>query len=161
MNFEAIFIKELKKIFTIINTYLKHKDENNITNIEKELSNYNSKTCDVKKFEDYIKNKNRINNLLFGKYNDEIFRKYKWYGFLNKKHADGKLIKEIKEVFGEETIIFYGDALINDTCKRGNISVPGRRYEKLIKANFKTYKLDEFRTSKLYYKTETLVKIYM
>ena len=36
-------------------------------------------------------------------------------------------------MFGKETIIFYGDASINDTCKRGNISVPTTRYKKLIK----------------------------
>ena len=132
----------------------KYKDKNEITIIENQLSEFNSKTCDVKKFEDFVKNKNKINNLLFDKYNDKIFRKYQWYGYLNKKHADAKLVKEIKKVFGKETIIFYGDASINDTCKRGNISVPITRYKKLIKDNFRMYNIDEFRTSKLHYKTE-------
>ncbi len=71
----------------------KHKDANNITPIENELSNYNSKSVNFIKFKDFILNKNQINGLLFEKYNNEIFRKYKWYGFLNRKKADAKLIR--------------------------------------------------------------------
>ena len=78
--------------------------QNKISIYKNQLSDFNSKTCDVKKFEDFVKNKNKINNLLFDKYNDKIFRKYQWYGYLNKKHADAKLVKEIKEVFGKETM---------------------------------------------------------
>ena len=62
----------------------KYKDKNEITKIENQLSDFNSKTCDIKKFEDFVKNKNTINNLLFDKYNDKIFRKYQWYGYLIK-----------------------------------------------------------------------------
>lgn len=66
----------------------KHKDANNITPIENELSNYNSKSVNFNKFKDFILNKNKVNGLLFEKYNNEIFRKYKWYGFLNRKKAE-------------------------------------------------------------------------
>ena len=45
-------------------------------------------------------------------------------------------------MFGKETIIFYSDASINDTCKRGNISVPITRYKKLIKDNFRMYNIN-------------------
>jgi hypothetical protein len=34
--------------------------------------------------------------MLFDKYNREIFRKYKWYGYLNRKHTETKMIREIK-----------------------------------------------------------------
>jgi hypothetical protein len=132
----------------------KYKDKKNISKIENELSLYNSKSCNIEKFKDFIKNKNRVNNLLFEKYNDEIFRKYKWYGYLNKKHTDAKLINEIKQIFGKDTIIIYGDGSFNDTCKKGNISVPNKRIKNLLKENFKMHNIDEFKTSKIHYKSE-------
>lgn len=36
---------------------------------ENELTKYNSKTCDFEKFKEFIKNKNKINGMLFDKYN--------------------------------------------------------------------------------------------
>ena len=132
----------------------KHKDKNEISKVEGELSNYSSKSVNVKKFEEYILKKNEINNKLFEKYNNEIFRKYKWYGYLNKKKADAKLVREIKSIFGKDTILILGDASLKGNCKKGNISTPSTRYKKLLKANFKMYNIDEFRTSKLHYKTE-------
>ena len=93
-------------------------------------------------------------NLDFFK-NNEIFRKYRWYGFLNKKKADAKLIRKLKKIFGKDSIMILGDASIsNGVCKKGNISTPNTKLNKLIKENFKTYYIDEFRTSKLHYKTE-------
>ncbi len=122
--------------------------------MENELSNYSSKTCDFEKFKSFISNKNRINSLLFEKYNKEIFRKYKWYGYLNRKHADTKLVKEIKKEFSKDVIICYGDASLKGVCKKGNISTPNVSIKKLIQNNFKMYNLDEFRTSKLHHITE-------
>ena len=132
----------------------KYKDNNNISKVEEQLSDYNSKTVNFKKFKEYILKKNELNNLLFEKYNNGIFRKYKWYGFLNKKKADAKLVREIKKTFGKETILILGDASLKGNCKKGNISTPSTRYKKLLKDNFKMYNIDEFRTSKLHYKTE-------
>jgi len=132
----------------------KHKDINNITPVENELSNYNSKSVNFNKFKDFILNKNRVNRLLFDKYNNEIFRKYKWYGFLNRKKADAKLIRELKKTFGKDSIIIFGDCSLKGNCKKGNISTPSTRLKRLLKENFKMYNIDEFRTSKLHYKTE-------
>ena len=132
----------------------KHKNDNNITTIENKLSDYNSKIVNVAKFKEYIAKKNEINNILFEKYNNKIFRKFKWYGHLNKKKTDVKLIREIKKTFGKDTILILGDASLNGNCKKGNISTPSTRYKTLLKENFQMYNIDEFRTSKLHYKTE-------
>ncbi len=96
----------------------------------------------------------KLKKKIFDKYNKEIFRKYKWYGYLNRKHADTKLVKEIKKEFGKDTIICYGDASLKGACKKGNISTPNIAIKRLIQNNFKMYNLDEFRTSKLHYITE-------
>ena len=51
--------------------------------------------------------------------------------------------------------MILGDASItNGVCKKGNIDTPNTKLNKLIKENFKTYYIDEFRTSKLHYKTK-------
>ena len=54
-----------------------YKNKNDISKVENELTKYNSKTCDFEKFKEFIKNKNKVNGMLFDKYNREIFRKYK------------------------------------------------------------------------------------
>jgi hypothetical protein len=131
-----------------------YKDKNDISKVENELSKYNSRTCDFEKFKEFIKNKNKINSILFDKYNKEIFRKYKWYGYLNRKHTETKMIKEIKNTFGKDSIILFGDFSFKTNCHKGNISTPNNRLKRLIGKQMKVYNLDEFRTSKLNHKTE-------
>ena len=131
-----------------------YKNKNDISKVENELTKYNSKTCNLDKFKEFIKNKNKINSMLFDKYNREIFRKYKWYGYLNRKHTETKMIKEIKNTFGKNSIILFGDFGFKTNCHNGNISTPNNRLKKLIGAQMKVYNLDEFRTSKLNHKTE-------
>lgn len=131
-----------------------YKNKNDISKTENELTKYNSKTCDFEKFKEFIKNKNKINGMLFDKYNREIFRKYKWYGYLNRKHTETKMIREIKNTFGKDSIILFGDFSFKTNCHKGNISTPNNRLKRLIGKQMKVYNLDEFRTSKLNHKTE-------
>ena len=92
--------------------------------------------------------------MLFDKYNREIFRKYKWYGYLNRKHTETKMIREIKRTFGNKSIILFGDFGFKTNCHKGNLSTPNNRLKRLIGKQMKVYNLDEFRTSKLNHKTE-------
>ena len=131
-----------------------YKDKNDISKVENELTNYNSRTCNLEKFKEFIKNKNKINTMLFEKYNKEIFRKYKWYGYLNRKHTETKMIREIKNTFGKDSVIFFGDFGFKTNCHKGNLSTPNNRLKRLIGKQMKLYNLDEFRTSKLNHKTE-------
>jgi hypothetical protein len=131
-----------------------YRNKNNISVIENELSNYNSKSCNLENFKNYILNKNRINKILFEEYNNEIFRKYKWYGYLNRKKEDYNLIREIKKEFGKKAILFYGDWSMKGNCNKGNLSTPNMKLKRLIGEQMKTYNLDEYNTSKLNYKTE-------
>jgi len=72
------YVRKTKRI-KYQNLLQNYRNKNNISEIENELKNYNSKTCNLEKFKTYILNKNRINKILFEEYNKEIFRKYKWY----------------------------------------------------------------------------------
>ena len=130
-----------------------YKDKNGITEVENKLSIYNSKSCDYKNFKKYIKNKNIVNEELFNKYKEDIFRKYKWYGYINRKKSETDLVRKIKKTFGNDAIICCGDWSISRSM-RGVISTPNLGLKRKLSEHFTIYNLDEFRTSILNYKTE-------
>jgi hypothetical protein len=73
-----------------------YKDNNGISKMENKLSAFNSKSCNIKEFKKFIKNKNKLNEKLLEKYKVDIFRKYKWYSYINRKRTETDLVKEIK-----------------------------------------------------------------
>lgn len=132
-----------------------HKDKNKISKIEENLAKFNSKSCDINNYKDYIKEKNKLNNKLQKLYENEIFRKYKWYGYLNTRRSEAKLQEKIKEKFGKNCNILYGNWGVTKQM-RNFISTPMIGIKRKIKEKFPVYNLDEFRTSCLNYKTEEL-----
>ena len=74
-----------------------YKDKKEITTVENKLSEINSK------------NKNKLNIVLLEKYKEDIFRKYKWYSYINRKKAETDLTKNIKDKFGKDVILIHGD----------------------------------------------------
>ena len=132
-----------------------YKDKTGISDIENYLSKYNSKTCDYKKFKKFIKYKNKINDVLLDEYKKDIFRKYKWYGYINKKKTESKLITKIKKTFGKDAIINFGDWSSNGgKASRGFVSTPNLGLKRKLNEHFTVYNLDEFRTSLLNCKSE-------
>ena len=129
-----------------------YKNKTNISKIENKLSVYNSKTCNYKKFKKFIKDKNRLNKNLEKKYQQEIFRKYNWYSYINKKKTENKIINKIKDKFGKEVTLVMGDWFIGKQMKNF-ISTPNLGLKRKLNEHYKVYSLDEFRTSLLNYKT--------
>jgi hypothetical protein len=146
------WIKETKrkKYQKLLHNY---KNKHQINKIENELSSYNAKTCNYKKFKEYIKQKNNINSQLFNKYKETIFRRYKWYGFINRKKVEMNIVNEIKKTFGKDVILCYGDWSISRQMNHF-ISTPNLRLKRKLGEHFIIYNIDEFRTSCLNYKTE-------
>jgi hypothetical protein len=70
-----------------------------IVDIEKELSDYNSKTCRPNSFRNYMIKKIEINQRTIESYSDSKYRKYKWYGYLNRNRCDQRLIQRVKQFF--------------------------------------------------------------
>ncbi len=134
-----------------------YKDKKNITKNENQLKDYNSKTCKITDFKKYIKMKNKINDQLFKKYSDSKFRQYKWYGYINKKRSEDKMLNLIENTFSKDSIYILGDASLGKNM-RGLLSVPNIRLTRKLKERFRVFYLDEFRTSCLNYKTETRCK---
>lgn len=135
-----------------------YKDKREVSKIENKLSKYNSKTCNINKFKEYITTKNKINELLFKAYENEIYRKYKWYSYINKNKTEMRLVNDIKYHFGNDIIIILGDWSMGKDGFRGNISTPNKELKKLLIRNFTVFSIDEFRTSMLNCKTEEVNK---
>ncbi len=130
-----------------------HKKRLSIMEIEQELNDYNSRTCDLNKFKAYMKKKNEINKKLFEKYKDPKFRQYRWYSYINRKRSEDRMLNLIQKQFGKEINIIMGDASLGKNM-RNFISTPNIALKRKLKERFSVYHIDEFRTSCLHYKTE-------
>jgi hypothetical protein len=94
--------------------------------------------------------KNAVNQQLFEFYERDEFRKYKWYGYINRQRADAKMINEFKKKFGppSETGILMGDWSQRKQMK-GCEPTKGKAMRKLFSNNgYKLCLVDEYNTSK-------------
>ena len=65
-----------------------YKNKNEISVLEAELTSFNSKSCVYALFETYVKKKIDLNRILMEKYENKIFRQYKWYGYINRQKSE-------------------------------------------------------------------------
>ena len=134
-----------------------YKDKIHITEIEETLNKYNSKSCNIDKFKEYIAKKQEVNNIVVPLYQDIQFRKYKWYAFINKKRSEDNMLNMIERKYSKDHTIIIGDWSIGKQM-RNFISTPNLSLKRKLKERFKVYNIDEFRTSCLSYQTKNLCK---
>ncbi len=142
-----------KKYNKLQNKINKKKKINNktIKQIETELSQYNSKTCDFNKFIEYCKKKNEVNRLLFEHYSQKLFRKLKFNRYTNTQKSESKMIKNFANKFGspDECTIILGDYDKENNMK-GKEPIINRRIRKIFRNHkYQVFMINEFRTSKL------------
>lgn len=121
----------------------------NIIEFETELSDKNRKTLNIKKFKEYMKEKNKLNEKLFKFYENEIFRKLRLDSYINKMQNEQKMIKEFISTFGEpkDTIVCIGDWEQKHQMKYKE-ATKGKGIRTLLRKNsFDVYLVNEFRTS--------------
>ena len=123
-----------------------HRKKEGIVEIETILSSFNSKSCIFNNFKAYIQKKNEINELLFDKYLNEKFRKYKWFSYLNTVKSNKKMVDDIEKKYSKDHIIIIGDWSVKKQMKH-MISTPNLTLKRLLAKKFKVYNIDEFRTS--------------
>jgi hypothetical protein len=114
-----------------------------------ELSHFNKKTLDIERFKEYLREKNRINHILFGFYRKELFRKLKFGRYINIKRNEQKMINQFKKTFGnpEEVVICIGDWEQRKQMKFKEPTI-GKGIRTLFrKNNYNVFLVDEFRTS--------------
>ena len=139
------------------NILKKYRDELEITSKENELSAYNSKSCNINKYREFITKKINTNKVLYKLYQNNKFRQYKWYAFINKKRTEDNMLNKIEKTYTKDSIIIIGDWSIGKQMKNF-ISTPNLSLKRKLQERFKVYNIDEYRTSCLNYKTEELSK---
>jgi hypothetical protein len=124
----------------------------NIKGIESEKCLYNMKTVNFKKICDNICKVEIINRQLSNHYSDQLYRKLKFYTFLNTKKSENNMIKNFKQKMGDNknVTVVIGDYSCNSSNLKGTIPVPSKKIINMFKrAQYDTFIMDEFRTSKI------------
>ena len=83
----------------------------NIIEWETELSTYNRKTLEFRKFKEYLMRKNEINHMLMTFYKDKLYRKLKLNSYTNRQRSEARMINNFIKTFGkpEDVVIGFGD----------------------------------------------------
>ena len=134
-------------------TLEKYKKNNRIKEIEQCFNETNSKSCDLETFADYIDVKLSTYDELSKLYQATIFRKYKFFSYINTLRANDRMINKIQNTYSRDHIIIIGDWSI-EKHMRHYISTPNLTLKRKLKKHFKLYNINEFRTSILHNKTE-------
>ena len=143
--------KKYNKIIEEVNntTFINGK---NIKEIESVLSSHNKRTCNYDKFKNYLIEKNKLNLLLFSHYEKTFFRKFKLNRYINTQKSESKMIKNFTKKFGEPNDVLF----IMGDYDKGSSNICGiepticKKFRRIFKnAGFRTYLVNEFRTSKL------------
>ncbi len=119
-----------------------------VSQLETELSYYDSKTTDLEQFSNYVTAKLTLYHQVEQFYCQEIFRKFTLQRYRNTKNSEYKLIKNMKEKYGSSAVIGFGDW---EQKKHRKYKEPtkGKGLRKLLRQfGFEVYLVDEFRTSK-------------
>ena len=143
--------KKYNKIIEEVNntTFINGK---NIKEIESVLSSHNKRTCNYDKFKNYLIEKNKLNLLLFSHYEKTFFRKFKLNTYINTQKSESKMIKNFTKKFGEPNDVLF----IMGDYDKGSSNICGiepticKKFRRIFKnAGFRTYLVNEFRTSKI------------
>ena len=128
--------------------FLKENKQYGIKEIEASLSEFSSKTCDYERFCAYLKERNKINTLLEGYYQRELWRKLRWRSFTATQKSESILINKMKRTFGKKIVIGYG-SYANTQQMKHHMPTPNIGMKRLLAQHFELYTVDEFRTSKI------------
>ena len=124
------------------------KESPAIIEAESQLSNENSKTMDVERFKEYLREKNRVNAATFDFYEQPLHRKMKWRQYVYTQKSEDRFINRMRSLFGENPLVAYGD-WNRKTQMRNFVPTKGVGMRRLISKHFQTFMVNEFRTSKL------------
>ena len=117
--------------------------------IEKEtvLSSHNGKTSNLEKFKSYLVEKTRLNNETKEFYQREVWRKMKFRSYSYGKKSVDVFLNKIKETFGENLLIGYGN-WSRDTQMKHFMPTMNKGLRKLIHRKYDTITVNECLTSK-------------
>lgn len=116
------------------------------------LSKFSGKTTKINEFNKYAKLKMLIRREIIKEKNyNEYIKKLKWFSHVNKKRHENKMLNELKTIYGKDAIMIIGDW--GNKGHLSYISTPNAGTKRLLKRCFKTYHINEYKTSKLHHLT--------
>ena len=147
---------------------LVEKKRNKIIEKETELSLQNSKSVDYEKFKIYLVEKDKLNKETGEFYKRDTWRKMKFRQYSYGKKSIDTFINKIKETFGENILIGYGNWSRSSQMKHF-MPTMNKGLRKLIHKKYDTITINECNTSKKccdcnnnleYYKDKENKKVY-
>ena len=126
---------------------LEEKKRNKITEKETELSCQNSKSVDYNKFKLYLVEKDKLNKETTEFYRRDVWRKMKFRQYSYGKKSVDTFLNKIKETFGENILIGYGN-WSRSTQMKHFMPTMNKGLRKLIHKKYDTITINECNTSK-------------
>jgi hypothetical protein len=125
---------------------LQEKKRNNIIEKETHLSSKNSKSVDYEKFKVYLVEKDKLNKETIEFYKKDVWRKMKFRQYSYGKKSIDTFLNKIKETFGENILIGYGN-WGRTTQMKNMMPTMNKGLRKLIHKKYDTITINEFYTS--------------
>ena len=126
---------------------LYERKKNSIIEKETQLSFQNSKSVDYKKFKMYLVEKNKLNKETIDFYKRDTWRKMKFRQYSYGKKSIDTFLNKIKETFGENLLIGYGN-WSRDTQMKFFMPTMNKGLRNLIHKKYDTITINECNTSK-------------
>ena len=126
---------------------LYERKKNGIIEKETQLSFQNSKSVDYEKFKMYLVEKNKLNKETIEFYKRDTWRKMKFRQYSYGKKSVDTFLNKIKETFGENILIGYGN-WSRDTQMKFFMPTMNKGLRKLIHKKYDTITINECNTSK-------------
>ncbi len=125
---------------------LQEKKKNHIIEKETQLSLQNSKSVNYKKFKIYLVEKDKFNKETITFYKKDVWRKMKFRQYSYGKKSIDTFLQKIKEIFGENILIGYGNWSRSSQMKY-TMPTMNKGLRKLIHKKYDTITINEFYTS--------------
>ncbi len=126
---------------------LVEKKRNNITEKETDLSVQNSKSVDYERFKIYLVEKDKLNIETTEFYKRDVWRKMKFRQYSYGKKSIDTFLNKIKETFGENILIGYGN-WSRSTQMKHFMPTMNKGLRKQIHKKYDTITINECNTSK-------------
>ena len=126
---------------------LEEKKKNNINEFETELSTENSKSVDYEKFKSYLVEKDKLNKKAKEFYQRDTWRRMKFRQYSYGKKSMDTFLNKIKETFGENILIGYGN-WSRSTQMKHFMPTMNKGLRKQIHKKYDTITINECNTSK-------------
>jgi hypothetical protein len=126
---------------------LEEKKKHGVIGLETELSSENSKSVDYEKFKSYLVEKDKLNKRVLDFYQRETWRKMKFRQYSYGKKSMDNFLNKIKETFGENILIGYGN-WSRSTQMKHFMPTMNKGLRKQIHKKYDTITINECNTSK-------------